>query len=320
MDAPALVPCPFRRVDRGQTLCTRAADEFDQAVWPEVCARCPVPGWISAGTCRHLDIGTEVGRNLAAASPRVSTACRFFGVRLDGLERCRTCPEFAAWDTAAGEGPAAASELAQSLPGEVLEEAMREALDRHVQQERVRMMPQCFRAGAAQCLRSPQFVPNAVLVVPPASLRATEPYRALVGEVLKSGGAEALVYSAALHDVDSLCDLCLAVQQCSHVVVDLSEWDTGVLFAWALAMALGRPPLALRGRDTTPPFVPQGLPISEYTSGEELAMLLVQGLGLELKAQEGGQPAESPQEQGAAPAQAQAAPAKKKPGKKTAKP
>jgi hypothetical protein len=182
---------------------------------------------------------------------------------------------------------------------------MREALDRHVQKERVRMMPQCFRAGAAQCLRSPQFAPNWVLVVPPASLRATEAYPALAGQVLKSGGVEALVYTAALGDVDSLCDLCLSVQQCPRVVVDLSEWDEGALLALALAGALGRPTLMVRGRDTTPPFTPQGLPISEYATGEDLAMLLVQGLGLEIKA-EADQPPQEAAPQGEAPAQEEA--------------
>lgn len=278
-----LVPCAFRRVQRGQTLCNRATDEYDQTVWPEVCARCPVPIWLAAGICKHLDIGTEVGKNLAAASPRVLTACRFFGVRLDGLERCRACPEFAAWEGESGEGPSAASELAQSIPSEVLEGAMREALDRHVQREKIRLMSQCFRIGAAQCLRAPQIISNGVLVLPPASLRATEPYRALVGQVLRSGGVEGLIYTGPVRDVDSLCDLCLTIQQCPRIVVDVGEWDSGALFALGLAGALGRPALLIRGRDATPPFTPQGLPISEYATGEDLAMLLVHGLGLQIR-------------------------------------
>jgi|GEM_PF-2308642 len=308
MDTPPA--CSFRRVLRGQTLCTRATDEFDQAVWPEVCARCPVPGWLAAGICRHLDIGTEVGKNLAAASPRVRIACSFFGIRLEGLERCRTCPEFSAWE--AGAGPSAASELAQALPGEVLEAAMREALDRHVQQERPRLMPQCFRVGATQCLRSPEIIPNGVLVLPPASLRATEPYRALVGQVLQSGGAAGLIYTGPMRDVDSLCDLCLSVQQCPHIVIDLGEWDAGALFALGLAGALGRQMLLIRGRDVTPPFTPLGMATYEYATGDELAMLLVQGLGLEIPEQAADkQPAPD-----AAPAQeagAPEAPAQEKP-------
>jgi hypothetical protein len=296
MTVDPLPPCAFRRVQRGQTLCTRATDEFDQAVWPTVCANCPVPGWLATGICKHLDIGTEVGKNLAAESPRVLTACRFFGVHLEGLERCRTCPEFAAWEAGTGNEPAAASELAQSLPGEVLEEAMREALDRYVRQEKVRMMQQCFRAGATQCLRFPQFTPNGVLVLPPASLRGTEPYPALVAQVLHSGGVEGLVYTDPMRDVDSLCDLCLSVQQCARVVLDLSEWDVGALFTMGLAGALGRPMLLLRGQDTTPPFAPQGLPISSYATGEELAMMLVEGLGLEIKEEGASQEATAAEE------------------------
>lgn len=305
MTMDPLAPCAFRRVQRGRTLCTRATDEFDQTVWPEVCARCPVPGWLAAGICQYLDIGTEVGKNLGAASPRVQTACRFFGVRLDGLKRCSTCPEFAAWEEGVGNGPTAASELAQSLPGEVLEAAMREALDRHMQQEQVRLMPQCYRVGAAQCLRSPQLIPGGVLVLPPASLRATEPYRALVGQVLQSGGAAALVYTGPMRDIDSLCDLCLSVQQCPHIVIDLSEWDSGALFALGLAGALGRPMLLLRGRDATPPFTPQGMAIYEYATGEELAMLLVQGLRLEIKEGE-AQPSQQAEPPGEEPAPGEA--------------
>jgi hypothetical protein len=283
----------------------RATDEFDQAVWPETCSRCPVPGWVAAGICKHLDIGTEVGAKVGVESPRVFTACRFFGVRLDGLERCRTCPEFTAWDGQSQPGAAPEGMLAQSIPSEVLEQAVREALDRQVQRERVRMMPQCFRIGATQCLRSPRFAPNWVLVLPPASLRSAEPYRNLVGETLKRGGVEALFYTSPLRDVDSLCDLCLSVQQCPRIVVDVSEWDVAALLAMGLAGALGRQFLLLRGQDSTPPFAPQGLPIYEYTTGEDLATLLVQGLGLEIKAeageaqaQEGAEPGESQVQKG----------------------
>jgi hypothetical protein len=173
--------------------------------------------------------------------------------------------------------------LAESIPAEVLESAVREAVQRQVERERVRLMPQCFRLGAPQCLRSPQLVPNQVLVLPPASLRSSEPYRTLAGEVLKSGGVDALVFTAPLHDVDTLCDLCLSVQQCPRVVIDLSEWDVGALFALGLAGGLGRHILLIRGRDTTPPFVPQGLPVFEYSTGEELAALLVGGLELQLQ-------------------------------------
>jgi hypothetical protein len=129
------------------------------------------------------------------------------------------------------------------------------------------------------------------LVLPPASLRTSEAYPALVAQVLQSGGIEALVFTEPLQDVDSLCDLCLSVQQCPRAVIDLSEWDIGALFALGLAGALGRPMLLLRGRDTTPPFTPQGLPISSYMTGDELAMLLVEGLGLEMQEEEGQAPA-----------------------------
>jgi len=286
MTTEQLAPCAFRYVERGQTLCSRAGDAFDQAVWPEVCVRCPVPSWVAAGICQHLDIGTEVGENLGAQPPRVSTACRFFGVRLNGLERCGTCPEFAAWQGPVAAGASAEGLLAQGIPGEVLEAAVREALDRQVQRERVRMMPQCFRIGAAQCLRAPELVPNWILVLPPASLRSAESYRNLVGEVLKSGAVEALFFTSSLRDVDSLCDLCLSVQQCPRIIVDVTEWDVEALFAVGLAGALGRQLLLLRGRDTTPPFTPQGLSIYEYTTGEDLAMVLVRGLGLEMRAEE----------------------------------
>jgi hypothetical protein len=304
MTMDPLPPCAFRRVQRGQTLCTRATDEFDQSVGSEICARCPVPGWLADGICKHLDIGTEVGKKLGAESPRVFTACRFFGVRLDGLQRCGSCPEFTAWEGA--ESPSAASDLAQSIPGEVLEEAMREALDRHVRQEKMRLMPQCFRAGATQCLRFPKIIPNGVVVLPPASLRTSEAYPALVAQVLQSGGVEPLIFTGPLQDVDSLCDLCLSIQRCPRVVIDLSEWDLGALFALGLAGALGRPMLLLRGRDTTPPFTPQGLPISSYMTGDELAMLLMEGLGLEMQEQVREEPApeeSSGQSEGEMPAQ-----------------
>ncbi len=304
--AASLAPCVYRRIQRGQTFCSRATDEFDQIVSPGTCARCPVPGWLAAGVCQHLDVGTEVGRNLGAESPRVYTACRFFGVRLEGLERCRTCPQFAPWDGKSQEELPEEQILARSIPGEALEQAIRQALDRHVERERIRMMGQCFRAAATSCLRSPQFVPNWVLVVPPPSLRSNDGYRGLVGEVLKGGEREGFIFNAALRDVDTLCDLCLTVQQCARAVIDLSEWDTAALFALGLAGGLGRPILMIRGRDATPPFVPQGLPVYEYGTGDELAMLLIQGLGLKMRPPSGegeGRPAEeaAPGAGGAAP-------------------
>ncbi len=278
---PSLAPCAYRRVYRGQTYCTRATDEFDRLVWPEVCARCPAPAWLEAGVCRHLDVGTEVGKNLGAQAPRVYTACRFFGVRLDGLERCGTCPEFVAWE-GEEDSPATVQQVARSIPGEVIEEAVEEAVGRHMREAMPAMMPRCFRAGVEACVRSPRFSPRMILIMPPASLRQNEGYRMLVGDLLKQGSVQGLFFTSPLEDVDSLCDLCLSVQQCSHLVVDLGEWDRAALFAMGLARALGREILMIRGDDPTPPFVPQGLPVFEYDTAERLGVLLVQGLGLTL--------------------------------------
>lgn len=283
-----LAPCAYRRVFRGQTYCSRATDELDQAVWPEVCARCPVPTWLQAGVCRHLDVGTEVARKVGDEGPRVYTACRFFHERLEGLERCRTCPEFALWDGQEESTATAAQRLARSVPLEALEEAVQKTLDRHVERASPRTMTRCFRAGVERCIREPRWLPNHVLVLPPASLRPAEPYRGLVAEVLKRGGLEGLFFLGPLKDVDALCDLCLAVQQCLRVVIDLSEWDAAALFALGLAGALGREMLLVRGPDATPPFVPQGLPVYEYSDGQRLAMILVGGLGLELREEKAG--------------------------------
>jgi len=298
-ETPALAPCAYRRVHRGQTFCSRGTDEFDRAVWPQVCARCPVPAWLEAGICEHLDIGTEVGRHLGAESPpRVYTACRFFNVRLDGLERCQTCPEFSLWEEQEEKGPSPARRLVGSMPRELLEEAVQDAVDRHVLSSEMRLMPRCFRAGVAQCIRSPELVPNWVMVIPPASLRQAEAYRSLVGGILKEGGLEGMLYTGPLKDVDSLCDLCLIVQQCPRLVIDVSEWDPGVLFAIALGGALGRQILMIRSQDSTPPFVPQGLPIDVYATAQDLAVLLVQGLRIQLPAAQGEEgPAEAPPEE-----------------------
>jgi len=296
--------CAYRRVERGRTFCTRATDEFDREVWPEVCARCPVPAWLAAGICTHLDIGTEVARKVdGEAGPRVFTACRFFRERLDGLERCRSCPHFSPWQGEESEAEEGGSEDTSAEGEQSPEESQAAA-------EPLRMMPACFRAGVAQCLRFPELVPDRVLVLPPPSIRPAEPYRALVEQILKQGGLQALFFVGPLRDVDGLCDLCLAVQQCPRLIVDVSEWDAGALFAMGLGRALGRGLLLIRGQDSTPPFIPQGLPVHEYSSGEELAMLLVRGLGISLQPARGevaagekvleDKPAEAPEEQPAA--------------------
>ena len=302
LETPSLSPCAYRRVWRGQTFCSRATDEFDQQVWPEVCARCPVPAWLAEGICRHLDIGTEVGPMPGQESPRVFTSCRFFHERLDGLQRCRTCPQFVRRNEAKEEEEEAVSRLAASVPSALLEEAVRETLERHVRSRAPRMMTRCFRLGVTRCQRAPRRMPNWVLVIPPASLRTVEGYRALVAGLLKEGGLEGYFFLGSLKDVDALCDLCFSIQQSPRLVVDLSEWDPAALFSLALGTALGREMLLLRGRDPTPPFVPQGLPIQEYGSGEELAMVLMQGLGIHLPAEKGAETQEKDaQDQASAP-------------------
>lgn len=287
-DHPSLSPCAYRRVWRGQTFCSRATDEFDQQVWPEVCARCPVPAWLEEGICRHLDIGTEVGKMPGKESPRVFTSCRFFHERLDGLERCRKCPHFSRREEQEVEEEQTAVErLAESVPTALLEEAVQETLERHIRSRVPRMMVRCFRAGVGRCLRAPKRMAKWVLVVPPPSLAQAEGYWALISGLLKEGHLEGYFFRGPLRDVDSLCDLCFSIQQSPRLVVDLSEWDAATLFALALGTALGREVLLLRGRDPTPPFVPQGLPIQEYGSGEELVMVLSQGLGIQLPKGEG---------------------------------
>lgn len=294
MENPTLSPCAYRRVWRGQTFCSRAIDEFDQQVWPEVCARCPIPAWLAEGICRHLDIGTEVGKVPGRESPRVFTSCRFFHERLDGLERCRRCPQFVRREEQEVEEEETAVErLAETVPTALLEEAVQETLERHIRSRAPRMMVRCFRAGVARCLREPKRMATWVLVIPPASLAQAEGYWALISGLMREGNLEGYFFRGPLRDVDSLCDLCFSIQQSPRLVVDLSEWDAAALFAMALGMALGREVLLLRGRDPTPPFVPQGLPIQEYGSGEELVMVLVQGLGIQLpKGERGNEGAE----------------------------
>ncbi|MGC8873804.1 MAG: hypothetical protein ACP5SI_05070 [Chloroflexia bacterium] len=277
-EKPRARPCWFRQVDRGRTFCTRATDEYDREVSPIVCDVCPVPGWLEAGICEHLDIGTELARKMGGeAGPRVFTACRFFRERLEGLERCRTCEQFSPWKPE--QEQAEEGTRGQGLP---------------------RMMPGCFRTGVESCLRSPQMVPNWVLVLPPPSLRPAEAYRGLVETILKQGGLQGVFFLGPLRDIDGVCDLCAAIQQSPRLVVDLSEWDPGALFAMGLGQALGRGLLLVRGQDATPPFVPQGFPVYTYGSGDELAMILVNGLGIRLRPPEedkGKQAAKAPQQE-----------------------
>ncbi len=273
--APRTRPCWFRRVDRGRTFCTRATDEFDREVWPGACNACPVPGWLEAGVCTYLDIGTELARKMGGEEgPRVFTACHFFRERLEGLERCRTCEQF----------------TPRKMEPEVEEEPS--------EPETVRMMPACFRAGVERCLRSPKVMQDWVLVLPPPSLRPAEAYRGLVETILKQGGLQGVFFLGPLREIDGLCDLCAAVQQSPRLVVDLSEWDPGALFAMALGQALGRGLLLVRGQDATPPFVPQGFPVYAYGTGDELAMILVNGLGIQLR-----RPEERKAKQGEVPQQ-----------------
>jgi hypothetical protein len=249
-----------------------------------------VPAWLAEGICLHLDIGVEIGRKGGGDVLRVSTACRFFRERLNGLARCADCPEFSPWQ---GEGS-----VDEELAGRDVDPTGPETGATPGPRGTVkglRMMPGCFRIGVRHCLRSPELVPNWVVVVPPSSQRPMEPYRALVNGLLEEGGLQGLFFTGPLADVDALCDLCLAVQQSPNVVVDAAEWDAAAVFALAVAGALGRRLLLVRGQDSTPPFKPQGLPVYEYASSEDLAMLLFSGLGIQP-----GPAKETPPEEGSA--------------------
>ena len=279
----SLLPCAFRYVRLGRTFCLRALDEYDQEVWPQDCAQCPVPPWLAEGICRHLDLGISLGKRARDEPPQALTACRFFGVRLDGLKRCQTCPEFSRWEPQARQNVLSAIErLSRYAPGELIEEALQEILVERGAAE-TPMMSGCFRAGVNQCLYNPQQNPAWVLVLPPSEQGPAEAYRGLFQELLRAGGREGLFFLGAMEDVDGLCNLCLAIQQAGSVVIDLSQWDAKALFALALGGALARPLLLVREQDSTPPFVPQGIPVFEYTNGESLAVLVVQGLGLQLE-------------------------------------
>ncbi len=295
-----LAPCAFRRVAQGQALCMLASDEFDRPVWAETCRRCPVPGWLAAGICTHLDVATEVARKLGVEPPVVRTACRFFNERMDGVERCKSCPEFKPWQGGQPEegGPTATQQIAESIPREVLEQAVKEALDRRAEQETVRAMLRCFRLGVDRCFRVSEFAPGRVMVLPPPSLRGAESYISLIGEVLKQGQLEPIFFQGNFKDIDGVCDLCAIVQHCGHSVIDVGEWDPAALFALGLAGALGRSMLLIRQQDATPPFTPQGFPIAEYSNGEDLAMALVRGLQIQLPPQgaQGQQVPPGPQE------------------------
>ncbi|MBN1483175.1 MAG: hypothetical protein JXA37_00495 [Chloroflexia bacterium] len=289
-----LAPCSYRYVQLGRTFCRRALDEFDQEVWPQDCRLCPVPAWLERGICRHLDIGISLGNRAREEPPQAHTSCRFFGLRLEGLGRCETCPEFERGEAERmPQPPSALERLRRCAPAELVEEVRKE-LRMEAGADDPRMMTGCFRAGVSHCLYKAQYNPQWVLVLPPSSQGNADEYCGLVEGLLEQGGREGLFLLGPLEDVDSLCNLCLAVQQSAVVVIDLSEWDAKGLFALALGGALGRPCLLLRQYDSTPPFVPQGLPVFTYANGEELALLLLQGLGLELKEGPAGAEGEAP--------------------------
>jgi nucleoside 2-deoxyribosyltransferase len=98
------------------------------------------------------------------------------------------------------------------------------------------------------CPKEAKLSPRSVFVATPFSVDFQDSYKYAVRPALEEMGFNAWKADEHLGNIDIMCKMCQAIQECSYVVANISDWNANVLFEIGLAYGIGKKVIMVKNK------------------------------------------------------------------------
>jgi hypothetical protein len=132
------------------------------------------------------------------------------------------------------------------------------------------LMTRCFKIGVEKCPKEINLSPRTVFVATPFSVDFQDSYKYAVRPALEEMGFNVWKADEHIGNIDIMCKMCQAIQECSYVVANISDWNANVLFEIGLAYGIGKKVIMVKNKTRSVPVDLSGLEYIDYESIDDL--------------------------------------------------
>lgn len=137
------------------------------------------------------------------------------------------------------------------------------------------IMRRCFKIGLKKCPKEINFSPKMVFVAMPFRPDFQDLYKYAIRPALEELGLKIWKADEKISNIDVMCKICHGIQECSHVIANISDWNPNVLFEMGLAYGTGKNVVLIKNRKEEVPVDLRGLEYIDYEDIDELKRNLI---------------------------------------------
>lgn len=132
------------------------------------------------------------------------------------------------------------------------------------------LMRRCFKTGLKQCPKEINLSARTVFVATPFSTSSQDFYKYAIRPALEEMGFQIWKADEHIDNIDIMCKMCQAIQECSYVVANISDWNANVLFEIGLAYGIGKEVVMVKNTKQSVPVDLTGLEYIDFESIDDL--------------------------------------------------
>lgn len=146
------------------------------------------------------------------------------------------------------------------------------------------VMRRCFKTGVEKCPKEINFSPKSVVVAMPFGGTSVDTYKFAIRPALEESGLKPWKADEQISNIDIMCKICHAIQECGFLLADISSWNPNVVFELGLAYGLGKNVILVKHEKSEVPVDLKGLEYVGYGTIDDLKrnlFLFLKGVNLE---------------------------------------
>lgn len=143
------------------------------------------------------------------------------------------------------------------------------------------LIPRCFKTGGITCTNPEAQQPESrqrVFIGMPFRPQFEDMYRYAIKPALDSLGLIPWKANKEIQNVDLMCKVCGGIQISGSAIIDISDWNSNVLFELGIIYGLGKEAFILKRKKAKVPVNLKGMIYIPYDSFDELKEILVKYL------------------------------------------
>lgn len=123
----------------------------------------------------------------------------------------------------------------------------------------------CFKTGGVCAIPNIETIPNRVFIGRPFSAEHQNIYKYAIKPVVEEMGFEAWKADEVFKNIDLMCKVCEGIQSSKTAIIDISGWNSNVLFELGMVYGLSREALILKEENQDVPVDLKGLIYISYS-------------------------------------------------------